>query len=449
MSVVQIDKANLRRVTISTILGSVIEWYDFFLYGVVAGLFFNKLYFPSVDPRLGTVLSFATFAIGFVARPLGGIIFGHFGDKLGRKKMLILTLEIMGISTVAIGFIPTYEQIGIYAPILLILCRLAQGIGLGGEWGGGVLMTFESAPQGKRCFFASLPQIGMSLGLMLATGIIGLLSFTLSEESFLAWGWRLAFILSVIMLVVGHYMRSQVHETADFAKAKEEKREVKVPLVAMFKNYPKMILACMGARFIDGVFFNVFGVYSLNYLTQSHNVPRTLALTGVMIAAAVMSFMIPFWGRMADRHGKHKIFALAALAAGFAAYPAFWVLHNNAGNIYLVWLAIGLPFGFIHSAVFGVMASLFSDSFDASVRYTGISFVYQFAGIFSAGLTPIIATYLTDWNGGAPWYLCGYLLAVGIVSSLSTRWMVRLIRRRDEEALQEVPAGAVPEPQEA
>ncbi len=454
MSVETFDKNNLRRVTISTILGSVIEWYDFFLYGVVAGLFFNKLYFPSVDARLGTILAFATFAIGFVARPLGGIIFGHFGDKLGRKKMLILTLEIMGISTVAIGFIPTYEQIGLMAPVLLIVCRLAQGIGLGGEWGGGVLMTFESAPKSMRCFYASLPQIGMSLGLMLATGIIGLLSFLLTEEAFLAWGWRLAFILSVVMLVVGHYMRARVEETPDFAKAKKEQPEVKVPLFAMFKNYPKMIVACMGARFIDGVFFNVFGVYSLNYLTQSHNVPRTLALTGVMIAAAIMSVFIPFWGRMADRHGKHRVFAIAALAAGIAAYPAFWVLHNHADNIMLVWLAIGLPFGFIHSAVFGVMASLFSDSFDASVRYTGISFVYQFAGIFSAGLTPIIATYLTSWNGGAPWYLCGYLLIVGIVSSLSTRWMASMIRQRDAKEAEEA-AAALPEidaetvPQEA
>ena len=445
MSTASFDKANLRKVTISTILGSVIEWYDFFLYGVVAGLFFNKLYFPSVDPRLGTILAFATFAIGFLARPLGGIIFGHFGDKLGRKKMLILTLEIMGISTVAIGFIPTYDQIGIFAPILLILCRLAQGIGLGGEWGGGVLMTFESAPQNQRSFYASLPQIGMSLGLMLATGVIGLLSLTLTEESFLAWGWRLAFILSVVMLVVGHYMRAQVHETADFAKAKQEQAEVKVPLLEVFRNYPKMVLACMGARFIDGVNFNVFGVYSLNYLTQTQNVPRTMALTGVMIAAAIMSFMIPFWGRMADRHGKHKVFAFAAVMAGLSAYPAFWVLHNNSANIYMVWLSIGLPFGLIHSAIFGILASLFSDSFDANVRYSGISFVYQFAGIFSAGLTPIIATYLTGWNDGAPWYLCGYLLAVGIISAFSTRWMSSLIRQRESSAMDEVDAETVPQ----
>lgn len=428
------EAANLRRVVVSTILGSVIEWYDFFLYGVVAGLFFNKLYFPSVDERLGTILAFATFAIGFVARPLGGIVFGHFGDKLGRKKMLILTLQIMGVATVAIGLIPTYEQIGIAAPILLILCRLAQGIGLGGEWGGGVLMTFESSPQGRRCYYASLPQIGMSLGLMLASGVIGTLSVLLSDEAFLAWGWRLAFILSAVLLLIGSYMRATVHETKDFAEAKATLPEVKVPLFDMLKRYPRMVVACMGARFIDGVFFNVFGVYSLNYLTQTLHVDRSMALLGVVLASAVMTAFIPFWGHMADRHGKHRVFAIAALIAGLSAYPAFYVIHHNAANIYMVWLAIVLPFGMVHSAVFGVMASLFSDSFDASIRYTGISFVYQFAGIFSGGLTPIVATYLTGWGGGTPWYLCGYVLVVGVMSAFSARWISSMIRARDEES---------------
>ena len=214
------QRKNLRRVVISSVLGAVIEWYDFFLYGVVAGLFFNQLYFPDFDPRIGTMLAFATFAVGFVARPLGGIIFGHFGDKLGRKMVLILTLEIMGAATVCIGLIPTYESIGIWAPILLIICRLLQGIGLGGEWGGAVLMSFESAPESKRAFYGSLPQIGMSIGLLLASGVIALLSALLSPEAFLSWGWRVAFILSAALLIVGSYMRLTVQETRDFAEAK-------------------------------------------------------------------------------------------------------------------------------------------------------------------------------------------------------------------------------------
>lgn len=397
------QQKNLRRVVISSILGAVIEWYDFFLYGVVAGLFFNQLFFPDFDPRIGTMLAFATFAVGFVARPLGGVIFGHFGDKIGRKKVLILTLEIMGIATVAIGLIPSYATIGIWAPVLLILCRLAQGIGLGGEWGGAVLMSFESAPAHKRAFYASLPQIGMSVGLLLASGVIGLASMLLTDEAFLNWGWRMAFILSAILLIVGSYMRKTVQETKDFSEAKAKLPEAKYPLLDAFKRYPKMMLACMGARFIDGVSFNVFGVYSLTFLTQNHGIDRTHALWAVMISSVVMSVFIPVWGHVADRIGKAKVYGICALILGFASFPAFWVIENHADSFFLVCLAIGLPFGILHSAVFGTMASLFSESFDPSVRYSGISFVYQFTAIFASGLTPLFATVLTGWADGEPW----------------------------------------------
>ena len=414
------QQKNLRRVVISSILGAVIEWYDFFLYGVVAGLFFNQLFFPDFDPRIGTMLAFATFAVGFVARPLGGVIFGHFGDKIGRKKVLILTLEIMGIATVAIGLIPSYATIGIWAPVLLILCRLAQGIGLGGEWGGAVLMSFESAPAHKRAFYASLPQIGMSVGLLLASGVIGLASMLLTDEAFLNWGWRMAFILSAILLIVGSYMRKTVQETKDFSEAKAKLPEAKYPLLDAFKRYPKMMLACMGARFIDGVSFNVFGVYSLTFLTQNHGIDRTHALWAVMISSVVMSVFIPVWGHVADRIGKAKVYGICALILGFASFPAFWVIENHADSFFLVCLAIGLPFGILHSAVFGTMASLFSESFDPSVRYSGISFVYQFTAIF--------ATVLTGWADGEPWYLCAYFAIVGVLSASCTLWMRRMSR---------------------
>ena len=422
------QQKNLRRVVISSILGAVIEWYDFFLYGVVAGLFFNQLFFPDFDPRIGTMLAFATFAVGFVARPLGGVIFGHFGDKIGRKKVLILTLEIMGIATVAIGLIPSYATIGIWAPVLLILCRLAQGIGLGGEWGGAVLMSFESAPAHKRAFYASLPQIGMSVGLLLASGVIGLASMLLTDEAFLNWGWRMAFILSAILLIVGSYMRKTVQETKDFSEAKAKLPEAKYPLLDAFKRYPKMMLACMGARFIDGVSFNVFGVYSLTFLTQNHRIDRTHALWAVMISSVVMSVFIPVWGHVADRIGKAKVYGICALILGFVSFPAFWVIENHADSFFLVCLAIGLPFGILHSAVFGTMASLFSESFDPSVRYSGISFVYQFTAIFASGLTPLFATVLTGWAGGEPWYLCAYFAIVGVLSASCTLWMRRMSR---------------------
>ena len=417
-------QANLRRVVISSLMGAVIEWYDFFLYGVVAGLVFNKLYFPSFSPGVGTILAFATFAVGFVARPLGGFIFGHFGDKIGRKKMLILTLEIMGVATVLIGCIPSYDSIGIWAPILLVICRLAQGIGLGGEWGGAVLMAYESAPANKRAFYGSLPQIGLSLGLMLASGVIGLLSFLLPEEAFISWGWRIAFILSAVLVLVGAYIRTSVQETQDFSSAKKEVAKIRYPMLEAFKRYPKTLTACVGARFVEGIAFNVFGVFSLTYLTQTAGVSRTVALMAVVVASAVMACFIPFWGSMADRIGKARIFGTAALLLGVTAYPVFWVLHNYATtNLFFVYLAIIVPFGIIYAAAYASMASLFSESFDPTVRYSSISFVYQFSGIFASGLTPMIATILVQANDSQPWYLCGYLLVAGVISALATVWI--------------------------
>lgn len=414
----------LRKVVTSSTIGAMVEWYDFFLYGVVAGLVFNKLYFPSTDPVVGTLLAYTTFAAGFVARPLGGVIFGHFGDTLGRKRMLVLTLMIMGVATTAIGLIPTYDQIGIWAPILLLVCRIAQGIGLGGEWGGAVLMTFESAPANRRGFFASLPQTGMSLGLVLASGVIALLSLLLSDKDFLAWGWRVGFLLSAVMVIIGSYMRSNVEESPEFEAAQRTQKVAPgLPFLAMLRQYPRVVLACMGARFIDGVFFNVFGVFSLAYLTQTLKLSRNDALLGVLIGAGVMTFFIPLWGAVSDRVGRPLVYGTGALLAGLSAFPAFWLMQHSGGNVLLVWAAIIIPFGIFHAAVFGTMSSMFSEVFDPSVRYTGISFVYQFAGVFAGGLTPIIATWLSAKAGGEPWYLCGYVLAIGILSAVCTMWI--------------------------
>ncbi len=440
-------RTNLHRATISSLFGSIIEWYDFFLYGVVAGLVFDKLYFPGENEFLSTMLAYGTFALGFVARPLGGIIFGHFGDTVGRKKMLMLTLLLMGGATVAIGFIPTYAQIGIWAPILLLFFRIVQGIGLGGEWGGAVLMTYESAPQARRGFFSSIPQTGMSLGLVLASGVVGLLSWQLSNEAFLSWGWRVAFLLSGLMALVGGYIRNHVSETPEFEAMKQKATAAKstekpvLPLVDTLRRYPRMILACMGARMIDGVFFNVFGVYSLNYLTRELDLPRTHALLGVMMSAVLMTCFIPFWGAVADRVGKARVYGLGALFASLSAFPAFYVMQTFSDNIYLVWLAIIIPFGIFHAAVFGTMSSFFSSCFDAKVRYTAISFVYQLAGVVAGGLTPIIATVLTDINGGDPWLLCLYVLAAGLLSVACTRWIARHVPDQVTYARSE-PAGA-------
>ena len=276
---------------------------------------------------------------------------------------------------------------------------------------------------------------GIILGLLLASGVIGFFSAVLSNEAFISWGWRIAFIMSAGLLFVGSYIRSSVHETKDFAEAKAKMPEVKYPLLDAFKRYPKMMVACMGARLIDGVAFNTFAVFSWSYLTQPRGLERSSALAVVMIASVVMSFFIPFWGYVADRIGKARVFGFCALLLGILGFPAFWVFHNYSDNYLYVCLALALPFGVVYAAVFGTMSSLFSDSFDPSVRYSAISFVYQFSGIFAAGLTPMVATMLVAWNGGEPWYLCAYLGSAGLISAACTLWIRHLNRKGFPPAL--------------
>ncbi|MFF2288024.1 MFS transporter [Peribacillus butanolivorans] len=413
----------LSRVVGASLIGSTIEWYDFFLYGVVAGIVFNKLYFPVEDPIVSTLLAYATFAVGFVARPIGGIIFGHFGDKIGRKSMLITSLGIMGGSTVLIALIPTYNQIGIWAPICLLLLRILQGIGLGGEWGGAVLMTFEHAPLKKRGLYASLPQIGLSIGLLLSSGVVGLLSSTLTDSQFMTWGWRTAFALSSILIFLGLWIRLNVSESPEFKKVKERNKESNMPIKDMWKNNTGNVLAGMGARYIDGVFFNVMGVFSITYLTSSLDLSRTEALLGVSAAAFVMCFFIPLFGHVSDRVGRTRTYLIGSLVTGFSALPAFWIMSNSNGNILLIWLSLIIPLGILYSSVYGPEAALFAELFDAPVRYTGMSFVYQFSGIFASGLTPIIATALLGYNNGSPFLLSLYVIFAGIVSAISVWWI--------------------------
>lgn len=417
------DANTVKRVVTASVIGATIEWYDFFLYGVVAGLVFNKLYFPSDDAYVGTLLAYATFAVGFVARPLGGVIFGHFGDRIGRKSMLVMTLVIMGVATVAIGLIPSYASIGIWAPILLLLCRILQGIGLGGEWGGAVLMAYEYAPKERRGFYASWPQVGLATGLCLASGVVALLSALLTDEQFLAWGWRIAFILSAGLVFVGMYIRLTIKESPEFEKVKQENAERKIPFMDMIQRFPGNIIKGMGARYIDGVFFNIFGVFIISYLTRNLDLSRTEALTGVMASAVVMCFTIPFFGHLSDRLGRTRVYFWGSLLTGLSSLPAFWLITTNSDNLMVIWLSIVIPFGILYASVYGPEAALFCELFDTEVRYTGISFVYQFSGIFASGITPMIATYLLHANDGEPWMVVGYTVIVGIISAISAAAM--------------------------
>lgn len=375
-------QASLAAVVAASTIGCTIEWYDFFLYGVFASLVFNKLFFPTFDPIVGTLIAYTTFAVGFVARPVGGLIFGHFGDRLGRKGVLIATLIIMGVATFAIGLLPTYRQLGPWAAILLLFLRLLQGIGVGGEWGGAVLMATEYSPKGKRGFFGSMPQAGLSAGLFLSTAVVALLTW-MPEAQFLAWGWRIAFLISAILVAVGIYIRSRIAETPVFQRVVATEGVVSVPFFELIRTSGRQIVLGMGARYAEGVAFNTYAVFAIAYLANVLKFPRGLVLWAVAVASLVMLVFIPIAGRLSDRYGRRRIYGLGTVVMGVVSVPAFLVM-NATQQPALIWLAIIVPLGVLYPLMYGPEASLFAELFDPRVRYSGVSFVYQFSGIFPA-----------------------------------------------------------------
>src|SRR3712207_2605342 len=298
------QRVSIRQVAFASMIGTTVEWYDFFLYGTAAALVFNQLFFPEYDPLTGTLLAFGTYAVGFFARPVGGIVAGHYGDKIGRKAMLVLTLLIMGGATFLIGLLPTYESIGIWAPILLLFMRLLQGFGIGGEWGGAVLMAVEHSPANRRGFYGSWPQIGVPAGLLLANLVFLLVNRSMSEEAWLAWGWRIPFLLSIILIGVGMFIRLRISETPAFNRVRETNTEASMPIVDVLRTYPKQVLQAMGMRIAENGAFYVFSVFVLTYVTESLGMESSTAQTGVLIAAAIGLCSLPFWGWLSDRIGR-------------------------------------------------------------------------------------------------------------------------------------------------
>ena len=324
-------------VTVATasLIGTAIEWYDFFLYGTAAALVFNKLFFPKFDPMVGTIAAFATFAIGFLARPFGGMVFGHFGDRIGRKTMLYLTLLIMGLATAVIGVLPTYNDIGVWAPILLVAMRLCQGFGLGGEWGGAVIMAVEHAPDHRRGFYGSWPQLGAPLGLVIAT-IVFMLFSSMPDADFLSWGWRIPFLFSLVLVAVGLYIRMKLIESPAFQKVKDAKQESRMPIIEAIVNHWKNILLAMGVRFAENGLFYVYSTFSLAYATTQLKMPRITILYGVMIAAAIESLTIPFYGWLSDKVGRRPVYMFGAIFCGLLhshssgfSIPRFRNMHGS------------------------------------------------------------------------------------------------------------------------
>ncbi len=403
-------------IALASAIGTTIEWYDFFLYNTMTAIVLNKLFFPNADILISTLLAYVTSFVGFLSRPIGGVIFGHYGDRIGRKTVLILTVLIMGIATFLIGLLPTYATAGVWAPLMLLALRIFQGIGIGGEWGGAVLMAVEHSPDGRRGFYGSWPQIGVPAGLLISAGVVSLLSL-LNNDDFFAWGWRVAFLLSAILVVVGVYIRLRIMETPAFKQAQQENKIAAVPVVELFRTHTKNTILGLGARYIEGVTFNIYGVFLVFYITSTLHMSRQTALTAVMISSAIMIVMLPICGTWSDRFGRRRLFGIAGLLIGVLTFPAFWLMETLSPILIII--AVAVPFGFIYAAVYGPEAALFSELFDTRVRYTGISFVYQFSGIFASGLTPIIATALLPLGGGQPWLICLYVLVVSCISALS------------------------------
>jgi len=413
------EYSQIVKVAFASLIGTSIEWYDYFLYGTAAALVFNKLFFPSYDPIVGTLLAFATFSLGFIARPVGGIVFGHFGDKIGRKKMLYLTLMIMGLATACIGLLPTYNQIGIWAPVLLISMRLLQGFGLGGEWGGAVLMAVEHAPANRRGFYGSWPQLGAFVGLLLSTMVFRTVS-KMPDSAFLSWGWRVPFLLSFLLVAVGIWIRMTIAESPVFLKMKDQKKEAKMPIVEAITKHPKNILIAMGARFAENGLFYVFTVFSLTYISTYLKVPRVIGLNGLLWAASLGIFTTAAWGALSDKLGRRPVYMYGAIACGVLAFPFFWMLGTKDPT--MIALAIVIPVTLGHSAMYGPQASFLSEMFSARVRYSGASFGYQLASIFAGGLSPLIATWLLAVgvaSGKGPTYIAYYMIILVVITVIA------------------------------
>ncbi|KQU41135.1 MFS transporter [Rhodococcus sp. Leaf258] len=408
-------KSSPLRVAMASFIGTTVEYYDFFIYGTAAALVFPRLFFPDASPLMGVLLSFATFGVGFLARPLGGVVFGHYGDRLGRKKMLVLSLVGMGVATFLMGLLPSYASIGIAAPILLTLLRLLQGFAVGGEWGGATLMAVEHAPKNRKGFYGSFSQMGAPAGVSLATLAFFAVS-QLPDEQFLSWGWRIPFLVSSVLIVVGLVIRLTLEESPDFAKVVDEKAVTKMPIVEAFRKHRREILLIAGTYLSQGVFAYICMAYLVSYATSVAEISRTQALAGVFVAGLVAVVLYPVFGSMSDTFGRKTLYLVGAAAMGIVIGPAFALI--NTGNPWLFMVALVLVFGIAMAPAAGVTGSLFSMVFDADVRYSGVSVGYTLSQVVGSAFAPTIATALYAATDSSVSIVI-YLIVVSIISVVS------------------------------
>jgi len=415
-----------RRAVVASTVGTTIEWYDFFLYGTTAALVFPQIFFPGQDQTAGVLAAFATQFVGFAARPIGAAIFGHYGDRIGRKATLVATLMLMGISTFLIGLLPTYEAIGIVAPILLVLLRIVQGLGVGGEWGGSVLIAMEWGPANRRGLFASWPQLGVPLGLLISTGLVSIMS-ALTGPDFLTWGWRVPFLLSIVLVGVGLYVRLRVLESPDFERAKAENTVVKQPVWEVIKKHWRVILLTAVIRMSEQAPFYLFVTFVLTYGTKELGLERTSLLNATLVAAGLGLVSVPFFGYLSDRLGRRRVYGAGIVATALFAFPYFGLLDTRSGILVLLAIIVSL---IVHDMQYGPQAALIAESFGANLRYSGAGLGYQLASVIAGGPAPLIAAAILAATGSST----GISIYIIICCILSFIALVLLPKRPAEPA---------------
>ena len=410
------DGAALRRIVWSSVIGTAVEWYDFLIYGAATALVFNKIFFAAGDPALATIAAFGTYAVGFLARPLGAAIFGHFGDRVGRKAMLAITIIVMGLGTSLIGLLPTYQQIGVAAPVLLIVLRFLQGIGLGGEWGGAVLMVVENCPTHRRGFLGSMVQVGNPVGNLAAIGMFGLVS-QLPDAEFMAWGWRIPFLLSILLVGVGLYIRLRMEETAAFRQVKAKNEVVRMPIVEIFRDHRRPFFTAVGLKISEIAYASIAGVFIMSYATSHLGLSRGLVLNGAFIASLVALLSIPFFGWLSDKVGRKTMFYAGCAFSALFAFPMFWLLDTRDPAIVILTIVLAISFG--QMVMFGVGAPWYSELFTTRLRYSGASLGFQVGAAISGGLSPLIAALLMTW-AGATWPVSIFLILCALITAIAT-----------------------------
>jgi metabolite-proton symporter len=413
---------SIKKIVGASLIGTTIEWYDFFLYGSAAALVFNKLFFPDADPLTGTLLAFLTYAVGFVARPLGGLVFGHFGDRFGRKTLLVVSLLMMGGATFLIGCLPTYAGAGAAAPLLLTLLRLVQGFALGGEWGGAVLIVSEHGDAARRGFWASWPQAGAPAGNLLATGVLAVLAAWQSDEAFLSWGWRVPFLLSGVLVIVGLWIRLTITESPLFRQAEPE---ATAPILGVLRHHWRDVITAIGARLAENISFYLITVFVITYAT-TRDIGKSTALNAVLIGSAVHFVTIPMWGALSDRIGRRPVYLAGAAGIGLWIFAFFPLV--DTGNFAAITLAVTVALLF-HGMMYGPQAAFFSELFGTRMRYTGVSMGAQLSAIVAGALAPIIAvTLLKAYSSSLP---ISVYLGVAAVLTLIAVFAARETRGRD------------------